>query len=77
METVKIYDTMTEEGIILNGPEMQKFLNQKVEIVVSSVDEKKAARNKRLEEIAGFLSEEDAKIFEEALADCRRVYPES
>ncbi|MCL2064021.1 MAG: hypothetical protein FWG98_06575 [Candidatus Cloacimonetes bacterium] len=30
-------------------------------------------RNKRLRKLAGCLSGEDAKIFEEALAECRTI----
>jgi len=73
MKTVIMYDTMTENGLSLNSPELMQFLNQKVEIVVSSVEQKKIERNKRLEKLAGFLSDEDAKIFEEALAKCRTI----
>ena len=68
---------MTENGLSLNSPELMQFLNQKVEIVVSSVEQKKAERNARLEKLAGFLTEEDAKIFEEALAECRKVNNEA
>ena len=56
METVKIYDTMTEGGLILNNPELNKFMNQKVEIVVSAVDAARIARNERLRKLAGFLT---------------------
>ena len=72
MKTVKMIDTVTENGIVLNTPELMEFLNQKVEIIVSSVEQKKIERNERLEKLAGFLSEDDAKIFEEALAECRQ-----
>ena len=73
MKTVRMVDTMTEDGISLKSPELMKFLNQKVEIVVSSLEQKKAERNERLRKLAGCLSDEDAKIFEEALAECRQI----
>ena len=73
MKAVKMYDTMTENGLSLNSPELMQFLNQRVEIVVSSIEQKKAERNERLRKLAGCLSDEDAKIFEEALAECRKI----
>ena len=76
MKTVKIVDTITEDGLYLKSPELMQFLNQKVEIVVSSFEQKKAERNKRLRKLAGCLSEEDAKIFEEAHAECSQINPE-
>ena len=31
MKTVKIVDTITEDGLYLKSPELMQFLNQKVE----------------------------------------------
>ena len=73
MSTIRLYETITENGLVLKNPELMKFLNQKVEITVSSIEQKKAERNKRLRKLAGCLSDEDAKTFEEAVAECRKI----
>ena len=76
METISLYETITESGLTLDATELKMFLNQRVKIVISSLDENEA-RKERLRQLAGCLDDEDAKIFEEALAECRQVNNEA
>jgi len=78
MQAMKFIETVTKDGLYLNNPELLKYLNQEVEITILPVYiEDSGERKKKLMELAGSLDDEDAKIFYEALDECRQVYPES
>ena len=76
METISLYETITEKGLTLDVTDLRMFLNQRVKIVISSLDENEA-RKERLRQLAGCLDDEDAKIFHEALTECRQVNDEA
>ena len=72
MEAIRIFDIVTDKGLNLNNPALAKLVNQKVEITILPIINEEPNENSIME-FAGMLSEEDAKIFEEALADCRKI----
>ena len=76
MEAISLYKTVTEKGLSLNVDELGMFINKKVKIVISSLDENEA-RKERLRKLAGCLDDADAKIYEEALAECRQINHEA
>ena len=76
MEIISLYDTVTEKGINLSYDDLKIFVNQKVKIVISPLDENEA-RKERLRQLAGCLDDADAKIYEEALAECRQINTEA
>ena len=46
MEAVRVQDIVTEQGLHLNNPELKKFINQKVDIIILPLqgEEKKIRR---------------------------------
>ena len=72
MEVISLYDTVTEKGINISFDDLKKFENQKVKIVVSSLDENEQ-RKERLRELAGCLSDEDAKDILNSIQDCKNI----
>ena len=72
MEYIRLFDTVTEKGLNLNVNELKKFMNQKVKIVISAIDENEE-RKDRLRQLAGCLKDEDAKDILDAIKDCKNI----
>ena len=70
MEAIRLHETVTEQGLLLNNPKLRMYLNRKVEITILPIDEDD---DSEFWELAGSLDPEDLKAFEESLASCRRI----
>ena len=72
METISLYDIVTENGLNISFDNLKDFLNQKVKIVVSPLDEIEQ-RKERLRQLAGCISDDDAKEILNAIQDCKKI----
>ena len=72
METISLYDTVTEKGINLSYEDLKKFLNQKVKIIVSPLGENEQ-KKERLRQLAGCITDEDAAEILDAIKDCKTI----
>jgi hypothetical protein len=75
MEEISMIRKVTKNGISLKNPKLRKYINQKVNItlIINPVVENKVSDADKLLELAGLFDEETAKIFEEALDECRQI----
>ena len=46
MEAIRVQDVITEQGLFLNNPELKKFVNQKVDIIILPFKETEDRKNK-------------------------------
>ena len=72
MEQINLYETVTKEGLILNSEELQRFINQKVKVIISPIEEKDQI-NERLMKHAGVINDESAREILEAIKDCKNI----
>ena len=72
MEAIRLLEIVTENGLNINSPELKKYVNKQVEIIVSPVEDTNIKRQK-IRELAGMFDDDDIKAFEEALENCRKI----
>ena len=72
MEQISLYDIVTKNGLILTSEELQKFVNQKVKIIISPLEEKDQI-NEKLMKHAGVIDDESASEILEAIKDCKNI----
>ena len=72
MEAVRLFEIVTENGLNINSPELKKYVNRQVEIIVFPV-ENADIKKQKLMELAGMFDEDDIKAFEVALEECRKI----
>ena len=72
MEQINLYETVTKNGLVLTSEELQKFVNQKVKIIISPLEEKDQY-NERLMKHAGVIDNESAHEILEAIKDCKNI----
>ena len=93
MEAIKLVGLVTEDGLTCSNPELMKFLNQEVDVLVFpkiKTELKVGMPNIALGELAvtdewkntlrDFISsfdEDDIKAFNEAIDDCSQINPMS
>ena len=76
MEAIRLLEIVTENGLNINSPELKKYINKQVEIIVFPVEDADIKKQKIME-LAGMFDDDDIKAFEEALEDCRKIDYES
>ena len=72
MESIRMYDIVTPNGLYLSIDKLQKYINQKVEITIVPVNEPKTKREKMLE-FSGIFDDETAKEMLDAVAECKNI----
>jgi hypothetical protein len=75
MEEISMIRKVTKNGISLKNPKLRKYINQKVMItvIINPIIDNRVSDADKLLEVAGLFDEETAKIFEEALDECRQI----
>ena len=76
MEAIRLLEIVTENGLNINSPELKKYVNKQVEIIVFPV-ENADIKNQKIMELAGMFDDETTKEMLEAVADCRKIDYES
>ena len=72
MEAVRLLETVTENGLNINSPELKRYINKQVEIIVFPLENAEIKKQK-LMELAGMFDDETTKEMLEALEDCRKI----
>jgi hypothetical protein len=70
MEAIKIIDTVSEKGIYINNPELIKFINQKVEIIILPYNDN---LSKKILDFAGKLDNDSCLDLQNSIDDCRKI----
>ena len=76
MEAVRLLEMVTENGLSIDSPELKKYVNKQLEIIVFPVEDADIKRQKIIE-LAGMFDDETRKEMLAALADCRQIDYES
>ena len=80
MNTIKLAGIVKEDGLFCNDPELKKYLNQEVNVIIfpkeTNLESNEDWKNILSNHIKSF-DEDTIKAFSEALHDCRKINPES
>ncbi len=71
MQAIKIIDTVTDKGVYLNTPELIKYINKKVEIIILPIEENENQFN--ILDFAGKFDNETYKYFKDTLCETRKI----
>ena len=81
MEAIKLVGVVKEDGLLFNDPELRKFLNQEVDVIVypkiTKVNENHEDFKNKLLKYINIFDTDDINSFSKALDDCRKINPDS
>ena len=72
MDSIRMYDIVTSNGLYLNSDKLRKYIDQKVEITIVPVNKPKTKREKMLE-FSGIFDDDTAKEMLDAVAECKSI----
>jgi hypothetical protein len=73
METLRLRDVVTENGLVLKTPELMQYINREVSINIIPIDNDKEAKRKRLLSFCGLFDDDDVKLIEEMKEEQRQL----